>query len=93
MSNPAIKLPAAPAKALFMKVLRDHRFSSALVDLQIISTEFVYRFGSVLFGPVWSDNGQVGSYVRDGLSTTLARSRLGGSLKLHLELAADWVRN
>ena len=45
MSNPAIELPAAPAKAFFMNVLRDHRFSSALVDLQIIGTKFVYRFG------------------------------------------------
>jgi hypothetical protein len=31
MSDPAIKLPAALAKALFMKIPRDYRFSSALV--------------------------------------------------------------
>jgi hypothetical protein len=31
MSDPAINLPACLAKALLMNVLRDYRFSSALV--------------------------------------------------------------
>src|SRR5262245_64284572 len=41
MSFRAIKLPAVPAKAVFMNVLRDHRLSSVLVmGCMIIDARF-----------------------------------------------------